>query len=241
MRIGKGSHASFELWSNNEAFGNKIFTSESKCEEERVKFMTLKDLAILPPIVLPWNGAKSIAMMRMHMTLEHAIREKILSPRLLQKVVYVVTEMLMRMANKKKLMMDVHLGNVLLHFPSLSYQGMPRVYLNDPGFLHEFTTEVLPTHVRSCPFDPTYDLAFFSYSLIGYLRRLQYTPFPITPLSEEELIPYQRYIKAPHHWDMAVGRFPYRPEATLCVEEIARNGKRKKTTEVEEKSKRKKG
>lgn len=231
MQIGKGSHASFILWSNNAAFGNKVFTEEEKCEEERAKFMSLIPSGghFLPPILLPWDAKKSIAMMRMDMTLEKAIRERIVSDRILQKIIYAVASMLMDLANRRKLMMDVHLGNILLKFASDRYQGMPWVYLNDPGFLHDFSDPtILPSHVRRCTFDPLYDLAFFSYSLIGYLRLLQRTPLPITPLSERELIPYQKYIGAPHHWDLAVGRYKYQPDATLSNEYIARNSKRRK-------------
>ena len=232
MQIGKGAHASFVLWSNNAAFGNKVFTDEKKCEEERSKFMELIacGVPLLPPIVLPWPAKKSIAMMRMDMTLERAIRDRILTDRILQKIIYEVTRMLMDLSiRRRKLMMDMHLGNILLKFASDKHAGMPRVYLNDPGFMHDFSKpDVLPSHVRNCKFDPRYDLAFFSYSVIGYMRMLRYATLPITPLSERELIPYQKYIGPPHHWDMAVGQYKYQPNATLSNEYIAKNSKRRK-------------
>lgn len=230
MQIGRGAYASFELWSNNDAFGNKVFAEEGKCAEERAKFLMLieRKIPILPPIVLPWTAKKSIAMMRMDMTLEHALQHRLLSGPVLQHVVFAVTDLLLLLSDDRMLMMDVHLGNILLQWPSNRREGMPRVVLNDPGFMHDFSDpETLPKHVRRCAFDPQYDLAFFSYSLLGFMRRLQYKPLPITPLSESELIPYQHYIKT-HRWDMAVGHYPYRPDATLSVEDIARNSKRRK-------------
>lgn len=224
MLIGRGSHARFCLWSNNEAFGNKEFDDAEKCEDERRKAMHLIEHVprpILPPLVLPWIAKKSIAMVRAHMTLEHAIAHQVLSPDILQRVIYIVMDMLLWLADRRELMMDVHVGNVLLRFASKRYEGVPCVYINDPGFHHDFSSNTLPDHVRRCEFDPRYDLAFFSYSLLGMLRRMAYTPLPITPLSESDLIVYQQYIGAPHHWDMAVGRYAYQPELMLSIDRAA--------------------
>ncbi len=224
MLIGRGSHARFCLWSNNDAFGNKEFDDADKCEEERRKAMHLikhVPYPILPPLVLPWTAKKSIAMVRAHMTLEYAIIHRVLSPAVLQRVIYTVMDMLLQLADRRELMMDVHIGNVLLRFVSKRYEGVPRVYLNDPGFYHDFSRNTLPTHVRRCEFDPRYDLAFFSYSLLGKLRSMAYTPLPITPLSESELIDYQQYIGPPHHWDMAVGMYAYQPELMLSIDRTA--------------------
>jgi hypothetical protein len=66
-------------------------------------------------------------------------------------------------------------------------------------------------------FDPHYDLALFSYSLLGCLRQMGCSELPITPLSERELIAFKGYIAPPHQWALAVGRYPYAPDFVDAV------------------------
>lgn len=234
MLIGRGSHARFRAWSNNDAFGDKEFEDESKCDDERAKFLFLiahVPHPSLPALVQPWPARRTIAMMRMHMSLEHAIARRLLSDAVLQHVIYRVTDLLMGWADRHMLHMDAHVGNVLLRFASAAHTGMPIVLLNDVGFFHFFGDDLstLPDHVRRCAFDPLYDLAFFSYSVLGMLRSMQHPRMPITPLSERDLTPYQRYIGPPHHWDMAVGRFAYRPEMASEMDRSAATHERFKS------------
>lgn len=238
MLIGRGAHARFRAWSNNDAFGDKEFDDEAKCAAERAKFLYIIAHAsrpVMPALVQPWPARRTIAMQRMHMSLEHAIAHRVLSDAVLQHVVYRVTDLLLDLSDRRQLHMDAHVGNILLRFASVAHNGMPIVRLNDPGFFFAFGddgNEKMPDHVRRCAFDPLYDLAFFTYSLLGMLRSRQYARMPITPLSERELTPYQQYIGPPHHWDMAVGRFAYRPELVSEIERSAATHTRAKRARI---------
>lgn len=222
-----GSNAYFQLLPNNPLVGNKTFEGpnrEKNCAAEfsrtqrilqrmaapaePTEALLAPGTKIMPPCTPALLQPMKITMVAYDITLEKAIINKQLSSTELQDVVFRVTDMLMSMSHRTMLMMDVHVANVLLKYQR---GKLVDVVIGDPGFMHEFDNNVLPPHCRSCPFDPQYDLAFFSYSLLG-MCKLHGVPFPVTPVSQRELSHYDQYIHAPHEWKMAVGCYAYYPK-----------------------------
>ena len=224
----RGRNAYFQLLPNNNLIGNKIFEGEHREQDCAVEFGHIQNILnttrqqefppmapllsasirILPPVVPHLIHPMKITMGVYDMKLSDALRDKSISAAELQQIVFHVVDMLLVLAQRKQLFMDVHIGNVVIHH----YKGaLVDVALIDTGFFHDFSKQPFPPHARRCEFDPYYDLALFSYSLLGSCK-IHGIPFPITPLSQSDLSDYHQYIDPPHDWKLAVGCFAYLPK-----------------------------
>ena len=210
----RGSNAFFQLLPDTILIGNKVFEGddrEAKCDAEFRGMRLIVERVprrVLPPMETKRRYPMKIAMTAYGATLEDAIAGHTLSTSDLQYVIFHITDLLMDMARRQILHMDIHAGNILLKFCN---GKLFDVVIIDTTFTHDFSDGVLPTHCRSCAFDPRYDLAFFSYSILG-LCKIHGVPFPVMPLSQSELSEYDKYITEPHEWRLAVGCYAYYPK-----------------------------
>lgn len=217
-----GANAYFQLLPNSRLIGNKVFDAPEKRRIELEHMVLVRDRVrcrVLPAFLSTPEGKLKITMAAYDMTLFDAIEKDKISNDDLQRLVFVVTDMLLAVAQSQLLLMDVHIGNVVIkHFK----EALVDVAIIDPGFLHDYSTAALPPHCRSCPFDPRYDLALFSYSLLGTCRGERRWR-PVTPLSEAELVAYDAYIDGPHLWRLAVPKAPYRPKSAVQFQKYRRD------------------